>query len=101
MWKYILFFAVLSGLLITSCQQTGDNNAILQARVDSLQHQLDNAYKPGLGEFMSGIQVDFEVLYRPARSRIPSYDPATRHEFNVIRVPETPPFTNQVFEKPR
>jgi hypothetical protein len=24
---------------------------------------------------------------------------ATKHEFNVIRVPQTPPFTNQVFEK--
>jgi hypothetical protein len=24
---------------------------------------------------------------------------ATKHEFNVIRVPQTPPFTNHVFEK--
>jgi hypothetical protein len=24
----------------------------------------------------------------------------TKHEFNVIKIPDTPPFTNQVFTKP-
>src|SRR6185369_12185424 len=32
-------------------------------QIDSLQSQIDNAYKPGLGEFMSSIQVHHEKLW--------------------------------------
>ncbi|HTI07584.1 MAG TPA: hypothetical protein VL832_03475 [Puia sp.] len=148
--------------LMASCHQPEQDNQRLQAQVDSLQLQLANSYKPGLGEFMSGIQVhhaklwfagqagnwglaDFETKEireaiddikayckdRPEVVSIPMIVPpldsldkaignrslpqfrsgfilltntcnnchhATKHEFNVIRIPATPPFTNQVYE---
>ena len=163
--KAFLFIALIGSLLLPACHQPEQDNSILQARVDSLQHRLDNAYKPGLGEFMSGIQVhhaklwfagsaqnwklaDFEIgeirealsdiqqycIDRPEVASLPMILPAvdsvsrsikqenllkfkatfllltntcnnchrsTKHEFNVIQVPDTPPFTNQVFEKQR
>lgn len=153
--------------MLTACSNSGLKNSgdmdVLQARIDSLQQQVDNAYKPGLGEFMSGIQVhhaklwfagnagnwklaDFEIgeikeslddvekycTDRPEISSLPMIRPAidslgkaigaqnpaafktsfvlltntcnnchraTKHEFNVIKVPDTPPITNQVFNK--
>lgn len=150
--------------MATSCtgRGPGPDKADLQAQVDSLQRKIDNSYRPGLGEFMSGIQVhhaklwfagkagnwglaDFETkeigetiddinLYctdRPEVASLPMITPpldsidaaihnksieqfkrgfvlltntcnnchrATKHEFNVIQIPLTPPFTNQVFE---
>jgi hypothetical protein len=157
----IKYVAVL--LLLAACSPGGQGDAALQAQVDSLQRKLDDVYKPGLGEFMSGIQVhhaklwfagtaqnwklaDFEVgeiretlddieqyctdrpevtslpMIRPAvdsvgaavtAGNLPAFKSAfllltntcnnchraTKHEFNVIKVPDTPPFTNQVFTK--
>ncbi|MHA4812535.1 hypothetical protein ACX0G9_30865 [Flavitalea flava] len=136
----------------------------LQARIDSLQKGLDAAYKPGLGEFMSGIQVhhaklwfagkagnwelaEFEIQEireslediqkyctdRPEIVSISMIEPAidsvknavqakktrifassftiltntcnqchqaTKHAFNVIQIPQNPPFSNQAFQKP-
>lgn len=163
MKKYIslLFIAGLGALI--ACNAGGRGNTALQTQVDSLQRKLDDAYKPGLGEFMSGIQVhhaklwfagnaenwklaDFEVgeikealddiakycTDRPEVSSLPMIRPpldsvsaavgagnlpafrnafmllttfcnnchrATKHEFNVIKVPDAPPFSNQVFTK--
>jgi hypothetical protein len=159
------FPIVLIGLLVlVSCGQPGPDNTALQAQVDSLQHRLSNSYIPGLGEFMSGIQVHHEKLWfagsaqnwklanfeideirealddiqrfctdRPEIASIPMILPpmdsiskavaqqdlpkfksafmlltntcnnchrATKHEFNVIQIPTTPPFSNQVFTKP-
>lgn len=154
-----LFF--ISGIFLFSCN-TSSSNSQLQKKVDSLQAQLNNAYKPGLGEFMSQIQVhhaklwfagkygnwplaDFEVgeiqealtdipkfcSDRPEIKSIGIIDPAidsisaaikakdekrfdssftlltatcndchkaTNHGFNLIKIPETPPVTNQVFQ---
>ena len=150
--------------LLLSCNHTGSGTASLQIQIDSLQRKLDRTYKPGLGEFMSGIQVhhaklwfageagnwalaDFEMneiqeaiediktycADRPEAALIHMINPAldslnisirekdivrfknsfnlltgtcnschkaTKHEFNVIQIPATPPFTNQVFQKP-
>jgi hypothetical protein len=158
---FLLFLGCLG--LMVACHTGGGDSDGLQARVDSLQLKLDAAYKPGLGEFMSGIQVhhaklwfagsagnwklaDFEIgeiketlddvekycKDRPEVSSLPMIRPAvdsvsaavgagnlpafnhafmllttfcnnchraTKHEFNVIKVPDTPPFTNQVFTK--
>jgi hypothetical protein len=130
----------------------------LQAQVDSLR---DNSYRPGLGEFMMGIQVHHAKLWfageaqnwelanfemaeiketmdgikqycadRPEVKLLKLIDPAmdsvnaaitqkneqqfkssyllltntcndchhaTQHAFNVIKVPDTPPYSNQVF----
>jgi hypothetical protein len=160
---YSSFLLIAGFVVLSACNSGGRDNSALQARVDSLQKKLDDAYKPGLGEFMSGIQVhhaklwfagtagnwklaDFEVgeikeslddiekycTDRPEVASLPMIRPpldsisaavgagnatgfknafgvltntcnschrATKHEFNVIKVPDTPPFTNQVFSK--
>lgn len=158
------FLPLFALLLLAACSQSPDNTAALQKQIDSLQQQLHDTYTPGLGEFMSGIQVHHEKLWfsgqaqnwklagfeigeireavddirkyctdRPEIGSLPMLMPpldsvtaaiahndapafkrsfilltatcnnchkATKHEFNVIRIPTTPPFTNQVFEKP-
>lgn len=152
-----LLFCVAFG--IASCQNS--NSTALQMQIDSLRQQQAQAYKPGLGEFMSGIQVhhaklwfagkaenwalaDFEIkeikealddipLYcadRPEIKKLPMLAPvvdslsstiarhdltgfdkqfstltitcnnchqATEHGFNKIKVPDSPPFSNQDF----
>ena len=56
-----IFFLLIMGLLV-SCSQ-GDNTDKLQSQVDSLQKKLNAAYKPGLGEFMLGIQEHHAKLW--------------------------------------
>jgi hypothetical protein len=154
---------IAASLMLAACNTGSSEVSALQARVDSLQKRLDDAYRPGLGEFMSGIQVhhaklwfagtsgnwqlaDFEIgeikeslddigkycTDRPEVASLPMIRPAldsisaavsagnapkfkaafalltgtcnnchraTKHEFNVIKVPDTPPFTNQLFTK--
>lgn len=60
------YFIVSSLILLTAlfaCNQSTTNEQALQTRVDSLTKQLDNTYKPGLGEFMSQIQVHHAKLW--------------------------------------
>jgi hypothetical protein len=154
-------FVILSLSLFCACSSQPHNTA-LQAKVDSLTQQLVQTYKPGLGEFMMGIQVhhgkiwyagknqnwalaDFEIgeiketledvkkycTDRPEIKSLPILYPAldsvasaikaknpqqfqksfvfltyscnschqsTHHEFNVIKIPDTPPFTNQEYK---
>lgn len=154
---------VVGSWLLVSCGQSGPDNAALQVQVDSLQRRISNSYTPGLGEFMSGVQVHHEKLWfagsaqnwkladfeigeireslddiqrfctdRPEIASIPMILPpmdsiskavaeqdllrfkaafmlltntcnnchrATKHAFNVIQIPTTPPFSNQVFAK--
>jgi hypothetical protein len=151
----------LVAIALSSCQHSSDNSKVLQARVDSLENKLANTYRPGLGEFMSGIQVhhaklwfaaknenwplaDFEVheimealddiktfnTDRPEIKQLPMIQgpldsvnaaiqskdatkfnkafqlltttcnnchQVTNHAFNVIKIPDTPPFSNQDF----
>lgn len=155
-----LGFAVM-GANLTSCTQPTPGTEALQAQITRLQQRLDSAYSPGLGEFMSGIQVHHEKLWfagkatnweladfelgeikeslddirhycsnRPEVASLPMIQPpldslaaavkkqdptafkssfllltttcnnchqATKHGYNVIQVPTTPPFSNQVF----
>ena len=148
-------------VIFTACSNKTDQST-LQAQVDSLTQQLAQTYRPGLGEFMMGIQVhhakiwfagknqnwdlaNFEVgeiketledvkkycTDRPEIKSLPILYPAldsvnnaikakslkrfeasfvfltnscnschqsTHHKFNVIKIPETPPFTNQEFK---
>lgn len=53
-------------LLLMACNSQQNNNK-LQQRVDSLEKQINNAYKPGLGEFMSSIQAHHAKLYFAGR----------------------------------
>ena len=60
-WCMALSFVLLS--FFCACRQSSSNELILQNRVDSLEKQLAKTYKPGLGEFMSGIQVHHIKLW--------------------------------------
>lgn len=159
--KTNIFF--LSLLLLQSCSNINSENASLSKRVDSLEKKLATTYKPGFGEFMSGIQVhheklwfagtnenwdlaDFEIheiveslddikMYqseRPETKSLAMLNPAldsmnlaiknkneeefkrgfvfltnacnnchkeVNYSFNEIRIPTTPPFSNQTFQK--
>lgn len=154
---YLLSFLVF----LTACNNQQKTIESLSAKTDSLQKYIANTYKPGFGEFMSGIQVHHEKLWfaginqnwkladfeineikeslegiqifctdRPERTKTSMIDnpldsiskaieqknstnfkssfialtntcnnchQATDHGFNVIRIPTTPPFSNQEF----
>ena len=164
MKKYPLAFylpnvALVLVLLFAACS---NNSANMQAQIDSLNTQLTQTYKPGLGEFMLAIQVHHAKLWfagkngnwklatfemgeiqesvddikkyctdRPEVRSLPMLYPAldslnnaieakslerfnkgftgltntcnschqtTHHEFNVIKIPDAPPFSNQDFK---
>ncbi len=159
-WKMLIFSLFVIGL--SSCKQKESSTQILEARIAAMEKKLEATYKPGLGEFMSGIQVhhaklwfaginnnwklaDFEVgeikealediknycTDRPEIKDIGIIEPAledvskaitqknnkqfkdsfmeltvtcntcheaTDHGFNVIKVPDSPPFSNQDYE---
>lgn len=148
-------------LAIFACNQQTDNTTVLKNRIDSLELKLAGTYKPGFGEFMSGIQAhhsklwfagqnenwklaDFEVheimetvediqkfqterkesqligMINPAldsiNKAIQQKNPvlfkssyilltntcnnchrAAEFEFNVVKIPDTQPFSNQDF----
>jgi len=50
-------------LILSACKNSGQETGYMQAQIDSLQKKLDKTYKPGLGEFMSGIQVHHAKLW--------------------------------------
>ena len=54
---------IISVLLIISCSQQNDKVQKMQAAIDSLQKELAESYKPGFGEFMSGIQTHHAKLW--------------------------------------
>jgi hypothetical protein len=149
---------------LSACnQKKPDDRQDLQYQIDSLKNKISRAYSPGVGEFMSSIQMhhaklwfagknenwelaDFEMeeireslddiqqycadspsikplpmIFSPLDSvkraisekniglfktsfnlltnTCNSCHKAANHAFNVIRIPDTPPVTNQVFEK--
>jgi len=158
-------FFFLCTVTAISCSNPADKTQVLQNRIDSLENKLAHGYKPGLGEFMSSIQVHHAKLWfagqnqnwqlaafeideiKEALENIPLYcadrpevqqlgminppldsisnavstkNPlyfkssfvlltatcnnchrATNHAFNVIKIPGTPPFSNQDFTAPR
>ncbi len=59
--KNIIFF--LTAILFFSCNQSSTDTAVLQKKIDSLQSEINNSYKPGLGEFMSEIQIHHAKLW--------------------------------------
>ena len=155
------FLVFLISLSFFSCRQSSSDST-LQKQVDSLQLAVKNAYKPGLGEFMSEIQVHHAKLWfagkeknwdlanfevgeiQEALNDIPKYcsdrpevksigmitapidnianaikekdenkfvndftvltvtcndcHKETNHGFNLIKIPDVPPVSNQVFK---
>jgi hypothetical protein len=59
--KHILLILLVIGLW--GCSQPTNNSLNLQIRIDSLEQKLANTYKPGFGEFMSGIQAHHSKLW--------------------------------------
>src|SRR5258708_38603889 len=53
----------IATLIIISCNQENNKVYQMQATIDSLGKKLDETYKPGFGEFMSGIQVHHAKLW--------------------------------------
>jgi hypothetical protein len=153
---------VLIIVVLISCNGSFVSTQQLQSKIDSLNKQLNDAYKPGLGEFMSSIQVHHEKLWfagtaqnwrladfevheimeavddikhfasdRPEVKFITMIQPAidsinnsiqqknlqsfkqnfitltatcnnchkeADYDFNRIKIPESPPFSNQIFK---
>ena len=46
-----------------ACNEHADNTQVLQSRIDSLETKLAETYKPGFGEFMTGIQAHHSKLW--------------------------------------
>src|SRR5215813_11873688 len=61
MKRSILFLSV--AFLIFACNDSSTKIMKLENKVDSLKIALRETYKPGLGEFMSSVQVHHEKLY--------------------------------------
>ncbi len=61
--KNMIFFMLAMSMLLLAACSSSNGNLTMQAKIDSLQKQLNDTYKPGLGEFMSGIQVHHEKLF--------------------------------------
>jgi len=59
--KWILYIAI--AVIVFSCNNNNDKEQKMQATIDSLQKQLSETYKPGFGEFMSGIQTHHAKLW--------------------------------------
>lgn len=49
--------------LVVACNQSTENSSRSQAEIDSLHQQLYETYPPGMGEFMSGIQIHHTKLW--------------------------------------
>ena len=54
---------ILFVVALISCNKQSDQIQALQKRVDSLEKKVAESYKPGFGEFMSGIQVHHNKLW--------------------------------------
>lgn len=162
MKKLLVLSVIACVMLMNACQDESGKVKALQSQVDSLEKQLADTYKPGFGEFMSGILVhhaklwfaglnqnwklaDFEVheimealddiqKYQSEREEsklISTLDPAiegvnaaiakkdldafktsyesltdacntchqnVHYEFNRVKIPDQPPFSNQIFK---
>jgi hypothetical protein len=59
--RQLLLIILTFGLF--ACNQQTNNTKVLQNRIDSLEHKLADTYKPGFGEFMSGIQAHHSKLW--------------------------------------
>jgi len=53
---------VLIGLL-TACTKSNNGEQALQNQIDSLKTKLENAYKPGFGDFMGKVQTRHSKLW--------------------------------------
>ena len=57
-----IFSILLIAICFSGCNHSSDTKA-LRARIDSLDQKIATSYKPGFGEFMSGIQAHHSKLW--------------------------------------
>jgi hypothetical protein len=60
---YLKLIAFLIVVILLSCNDSSKQVQQMQAKIDSLQKQLGNEYRPGLGEFMLGLQLHHAKLW--------------------------------------
>ncbi|MEI8279620.1 MAG: hypothetical protein WCG87_07630 [Bacteroidota bacterium] len=160
--KRIIILCILTITVISCKEAVVDHTPLLLSRIDSLEKKIANTYRPGLGEFMTEIQIhhcklwfagqhenwklaDFEVQEieetldnikkyvtdRIEVAQVPMLQPAldsvnnaiknkdlgafrssytlltntcntchhaVKFDFNTIKIPDSPPFSDQVFE---
>src|SRR5271170_5628915 len=84
--KYLLLSAiVLLMMWLSACSSSADSQKeALQSQVDSLKQQLAQTYRPGLGEFMMGIQVHHAKIWFAGKNQ--NWDLAN---FEVGEIKET------------
>jgi hypothetical protein len=76
--------ALAAFLLLLSCNQPSAGDVLLKQQVDTLQQQLKNVYRPGLGEFMLGIQTHHAKLWFAGKAQ--NWDLA---KFEIEEIEET------------
>ena len=59
--KFLILFPIFC--ILIACNQQSNQVIQMQSKIDSLEKQLDKTYKPGLGEFMTGIQLHHAKLW--------------------------------------
>src|SRR5580765_2994616 len=59
--KFLILLPILC--ILIGCNQSSNRLSQMQSKTDSLEKQLDKTYKPGLGEFMTGIQLHHAKLW--------------------------------------
>ena len=67
--KFSVLACIIFFILLFACHQPVSNNQLLQNKIDSLEHAVTNGYKPGFGEFMSGIQVHHAKLWFAGKNK--------------------------------
>jgi hypothetical protein len=79
-----LSFLIISSLVLflAACNDGKPTTQELEARVDSLQHQLKNVYKPGFGELMLNVQIHHAKLWYAGKN---SNWPLAAYEESLIR----------------
>jgi len=60
---------IATTFFLSACNRPGKKNMQLQLRIDSLEKKLSGTYKPGFGEFMSGIQVHHAKLWFAGKNK--------------------------------
>ena len=60
---------LLLPIIVFNCNPNTNTTIVLQNKIDSLENCLNNCYKPGFGEFMSGIQGHHAKLWFAGQHR--------------------------------
>jgi hypothetical protein len=71
-------------VLLWACSGSDKEKNLLEAHIQTLQQRLDSTYKPGLGEFMTAIQIHHAKLWFAGR-----YENWKLADFEINEIKET------------